>query len=93
MKYIFPAWMLIIERVDRFSIDKKPINITMVSEKIQGNYSYVVKHIEFLENEGIIVRKKIGKLVLLTLTIRGKKVAEAIKNIREVCEDGLVRKD
>ena len=54
-----------------------------LAKTIDCTYSHVVKILQEMEKEGILNFEKQGRLKLLTLTQKGKRIASNIDQIRE----------
>jgi len=72
-----PAMLLV-----TLNLSKNDIYASSVAKHIDCTYSHVVKILQQMEESGLITFQKQGRLKLLTLTAKGKDVAEHIDKIR-----------
>lgn len=72
-----PAMMLV-----NLKNAKDEIYASSLAKQIDCTYSHVVKILQEMEKSGLINFEKQGRLKLLTLTKKGKEIAEHIDNIR-----------
>ena len=72
-----PAMMLI-----NLKNAKSEIYASSLAKQIDCTYSHVVKILQEMENEGLINFENQGRLKLLTLTKKGREVADHIDGIR-----------
>ena len=61
---------------------KGEIYASSLAKEIDCTYSHVVKIIQEMHRAGLVTFKKQGRLKLLTLTIKGVKVADHIDSIQ-----------
>ena len=74
-----PAMML----VTLYNSDVE-IYASSLAKNIDCTYSHVVKILQQMENEGLVNFEKRGRLKVLTLTKKGKDVAEHIDKIKNL---------
>lgn len=72
-----PAMMLV-----NLKNAKDEIYASSLAKQIDCTYSHVVKILQEMEKSSLINFEKQGRLKLLTLTKKGKEIAEHIDNIR-----------
>lgn len=65
---------------------KSNIYASVVAKEIDCTYSHVVKLLKILEKHGIVEFVKKGRLKYLSLTPKGKKLAQALDAAKEVIE-------
>jgi len=74
-----PAMMLI-----NLNNAKSEVYASNLAKQVDCTYSHVVKILQQMQKYGLINFNKTGRLKLLTLTEKGKEVAESIEKIRNV---------
>jgi len=74
-----PALMLI-----NLNNAKSEVYASNLAKQVDCTYSHVVKILQQMQQYGLINFNKTGRLKLLTLTEKGKEVAESIEKIRNV---------
>ena len=72
-----PAMMLV-----HLNNDKNATYASVLAKKVDCTYSHVVKTLQHMQKEGLVVFEKSGRLKLLRLTKKGKDVADHIDAVR-----------
>jgi DNA-binding MarR family transcriptional regulator len=72
-----PAMMLI-----NLHIAKSEVYASNLAKQVDCTYSHVVKILQQMQKHGLINFNKTGRLKLLSLTPKGREVAESIEKIR-----------
>ena len=72
-----PAMMLV-----HLNNEKNSTYASVLAKRVDCTYSHVVKTLQHMEKEGLVLFEKQGRLKLLKLTKKGKDVAEHIDAIR-----------
>ncbi len=57
---------------------------SILAKKVDCTYSHVVKILKEMENGGLIVFNKHGRIKLLSLTKKGKDIANHLQTIKEI---------
>ena len=63
---------------------KSKIYASVIAKEIDCTYSHVVKLLKILEKHEIVEFVKEGRLKYLSLTIKGKKLAEALETAKQL---------
>jgi predicted transcriptional regulator len=74
-----PAMMLVC-----LNSSKSEMYASSLAKQVDCTYSHVVKILQQMEDAGLIIFDKQGRLKLLTLTKKGQEVAENIEKIRSL---------
>jgi len=61
------------------------VNVSEIARRLGVNYAMTKRHLEILENEGIIQQKKFGRIQLYRINQNSSK-AKAIQNLIDVWE-------
>lgn len=61
------------------------VNVSEIARRLGVNYSTTKQHLEILENEGIIQKKRFGRIQLYRINQNSSK-AKAIQNLIDVWE-------
>lgn len=72
-----PAMMLV-----NLNNSKETTYASALAKSVDCTYSHVVKTLQMMEGEGLVLFEKQGRLKLLKLTKKGKDVAEHIDAVR-----------
>ena len=57
---------------------------SILAKEVDCTYSHAVKILQTLEDLGLVVFQKKGRIKLIQLTKKGSEVAEGIENIRKI---------
>ncbi|MBW3017297.1 winged helix DNA-binding protein [Candidatus Woesearchaeota archaeon] len=57
---------------------------SVLAKKVDCTYSHVVKTLQHMQNEGLVIFEKQGRLKLLKLTKKGQDVANNIDSIKNL---------
>lgn len=74
-----PSMMLVV----LYNTDKD-LYASALAKKVDCTYSHVVKVLQDMESSGLLSFKKRGRLKIISLTAKGKKVAKSIDDVRRV---------
>lgn len=74
-----PSMMLVV----LYNTDKD-LYASALAKKVDCTYSHVVKVLQDMERSDLLSFKKRGRLKIISLTSRGKKVAKSIDDVRRV---------
>lgn len=73
----FPFWMRVLRYLNRYDSVIK----TNIAKELDVTYSHIVKLCNELEREKLVASKKDGRTMIITLTPKGKSLAEDIDKI------------
>jgi len=65
---------------------KKVLYASSLSKQVNYTYSHSVKVLSTMEKEGLIFFEKHGRMKVIELTPKGKRVAEEIEKIKRITE-------
>lgn len=74
---LFPLWMKVLRYLNRYDSVIK----TVIAKELDVTYSHIVKLCNELEREKLIVSEKDGRTMIVSLTPKGKLLAEDIDKI------------
>ncbi len=63
---------------------KGPVYSSILAKNADCTYSHVVKVLKEMEKNGLVIFNKKGRLKLLSLTNKGKELAEAFEKVRNL---------
>jgi len=63
---------------------KKAVYVSALSKEINYTYSHLVKVLQEMERKNLVEFEKHGRMKVIELTDKGKKVAESIEKIKEL---------
>ena len=66
---------------------KRPFNMARLSHTIHSTYSHTNKILKVQREQGLVNFQKVGRDIIITLTEKGRKVAELFKEMQEIVED------
>ncbi|MDI3544525.1 MAG: hypothetical protein PWQ28_806 [Candidatus Woesearchaeota archaeon] len=65
---------------------KGPMYSSVLAKQADCTYSHVVKVLKQMEKHGLVIFNKKGRLKLLSLTNKGKELAEAFSKVKKILD-------
>ena len=65
---------------------KGPAYSSVLAKNADCTYSHVVKVLKEMEEHGLVIFNKKGRLKLLSLTNKGKELAEALEKVKSILD-------
>jgi predicted transcriptional regulator len=65
-------------------VTQKEIYASSIAKKIDCTYSHIVKILKTMEEKGVVIFKRKGRLKIVVLTKKGEEVAKHISSIQRI---------